>query len=193
MASTLHHGKKKSRKVSTLRREVYLSEQAFLSLLISTIEVSPKETYGVLVGYRQRNRYVIEYAIPYQTAERHASYVYRNERAHEKMVRFLGDLAKVHPIGDFHSHPDTNVSPSDDDKEQMYPTEVYIIIGCSQKTREVPWNYNRDGTLSGTTQEHIIKIRAYYPTDLERGLIRYAPILCPFALGYRKHANGFID
>ena len=186
-------GKKKSRIMSSIRKEIYLSEHSFLSLLVSAIEVHPKETYGVLLGYKQRNRFVVEYAIPYQTAERHQSFVYRNERAHEKMVRFLGDLAKVRTIGDLHSHPDTNVRPSDDDKEQMSPAEIYLIVGCDKKLREVPWNYNRDGTLSGTTRDFLIKIRAYYATDLDKELIRYAPVLCPFALGYRKSAQVLLD
>ena len=186
-------GKKKSRHISTLRKEVYLTEHAFLSLILSTVEVHPKETYGVLVGYRERNRYIIEYAIPYQSAERHQSFVFRNEKAHEKIVRILGDLAKVRTIGDFHSHPDTSLTPSDDDKEGMSPSDVYLIIGCDRKLREVSWNYNRDGTLSGTTKDNFIKIRAYYPTDLEKGIIRYAPVLCPFALGYRKSAQGLMD
>jgi proteasome lid subunit RPN8/RPN11 len=179
--------------MSAIRKEVYLSEHAFLSLLVSTIEVNPKETYGVLVGYRERHRYFVEYAIPYQTAERYASYVYRNERAHEKMVRFLGDLAKFRPIGDFHSHPDIGVCPSDEDKQQMSPTDIYLIIGCDKKCRELPWNYNRDGTLSGTTRDYLMKIRAFYATDIEKGLIRYAPVICPFALGYRKLAKGLLD
>lgn len=193
MAKEIIQGKKKSRSMSNIRREVYLTEHAFLSLILSAIEVHPKETYGVLVGYRERNRYIIEYAIPYQTAERHSSFVYRDEQAHKKIVRVLGDLAKVRAIGDFHSHTDTNVSPSDDDKEKMSPSEVYLIVGCDKKLREVPWNYNRDGTLSGTTRDNLVKIRAFYPTDLDKELIRYAPVLCPFALGYRKPAQGLID
>ncbi len=175
------------------RREVYLTESAFLNLVVSTIEVNPKETYGVLLGYRERNRYIIDYAIPYQTAERHTSFVYRDESAHERMVRFLDELAKVRPIGDFHSHPNTYVKASPEDKEQMSSSEVYIIVGASRKVREVPWSYNKDGTLSGTTSDFMIKICAYYPVDIEKKTIRYAPVFCPFAIGYRRPLTGPID
>ncbi len=193
MIRVMTPNRKKSRPITSPRREVYLTESAFLSLVVSAIEVTPKETYGVLLGYRERNRYIIDYAIPYQTAERHTSFVYRNEKAHEKMVRFLDELSKVRPIGDFHSHPNTYVKASKEDKQQMSFSEVYIIVGCSRKTREIPWNYNRDGTLSGTTSDFMIKICAYYPLNVERKTIRYAPVYCPFAIGYRKSLSGTID
>lgn len=174
-------------------KEVYLSENAFLSLVVSTIEVTPKESYGVLLGMKEWNRYIIEYAVPYQTAERHTSFVYRNEKAHERMVNFLGDLANVRPIGDFHSHPTALVTPSIEDKEHMSYSEIYMIVGCSRKTREVPWHYNKDGSLSGTTSNFFIKICAYYPIDVEKKIIRYAPVMCPFAIGFRHPASGVVD
>ena len=52
MTKEITQGKKKSRSMSNIRKEVYLTEHAFLSLILSTIEVHPKETYGVLVGDR---------------------------------------------------------------------------------------------------------------------------------------------
>ena len=46
--------------------DVYLSDKAFLGLVLSAIEVYKKECMGALLGYNAYNRIVVKYAIPYQ-------------------------------------------------------------------------------------------------------------------------------
>ena len=52
----------------------YVSQSAFWGLLISAVEVYKRECFGLLIGYRDRKgpeqRYIIEHAVPYQSAGR---------------------------------------------------------------------------------------------------------------------------
>src|SRR3989304_4082877 len=50
--------------------EVYLSENAFFGLLVSTIEVFRRECFGILLGHSTSERVFVEFAVPYQTANR---------------------------------------------------------------------------------------------------------------------------
>ncbi len=49
---------------------VQLCQTAFLSVVLSSIEAYKKECYGLLLGYRTDTDWLVEYAIPYQTATR---------------------------------------------------------------------------------------------------------------------------
>jgi len=50
--------------------KVYLSENAFMGLLISSAEVFKRESLGYLLGYRLHDRFIVEYAFGLQTARR---------------------------------------------------------------------------------------------------------------------------
>ena len=54
--------------------------------------------------------------------------------------------------------------PSDTDLEGMTPENVYVIVSVNDRLREVPWNYNDDGSLSGTTDDHYFRLTAYTVT-----------------------------
>ena len=60
----------------------YISQNAFWGLLISAVEVYKRECFGLLIGYRDRrgpeDMYIVEHALPYQTAgRRHKGVVLR--------------------------------------------------------------------------------------------------------------------
>ncbi len=55
-------------------------------------------------------------------------------------------------------------------------------MSVNDRLREVPWNYNDDGSLSGTTDEHHFRLTAYAVTA--EGEPRRMPILCPYAIGF---------
>lgn len=50
--------------------DIFLSDKAFIGMVLSAVEVYKKEYMGALLGYNLRKRIVVEYAIPYQTAKR---------------------------------------------------------------------------------------------------------------------------
>lgn len=169
----------------------YISQNAFWGLLISAVEVYKRECFGLLIGYRDRRgsdeMYIVEHALPYQTAGRRHKGVVNNPRAHKRIERFLRAIPHLSVIGDFHSHTMWGYSraaghPSATDREGMAPQNVYVIVSMNDRLREVPWNYNDDASLSGTTDDHYFRIAAY--TVTATGETRRAPILCPYALGF---------
>src|SRR5437867_9295537 len=70
----------------------YISQNAFWGLLISAVEVYKRECFGLLIGYRDRKgpqeMYIVEHALPYQTARRRHRGVASNPRAHKRIERF---------------------------------------------------------------------------------------------------------
>lgn len=169
----------------------YISQNAFWGLLISAVEVYKRECFGLLIGYRDRKgpdeMYIVEHAVPFQTAGRRHKGVVSNPRAHRRIERFLRNIPQLSVIGDFHSHTMWGYSraashPSDTDLAGMIPENVYIIVSINDRLRVVPWNYNDDGSLSGTTDDHYFRLTAY--TVTKSGEPRRTPILCPYAIGF---------
>jgi proteasome lid subunit RPN8/RPN11 len=110
-----------------------------------------------------------------------------NPRAHRRIERFLRNMPHLSVIGDFHSHTMWGYSraasgPSETDLEGMAPANVYLILSVNDRLREVPFNYNDDGSLSGTTDDHYFRLTAY--TVTASGEPRRTPILCPYAIGF---------
>jgi proteasome lid subunit RPN8/RPN11 len=168
----------------------YLSQNAFWGLLISAVEVYKRECVGLLIGYRDRGpeeRFIVEHAVPFQSAGRRHRGVVSNPRAHRRIERFLAGIPQLSVIGDFHSHTMWGYNraashPSDTDLEGMERENVYVIVSVNDRLREVPWNYNDDGSLSGTTDDHHFRLTAY--TVTASGEPRRVPIVCPYALGF---------
>lgn len=158
-------------------------------MVIAAVEVFRKETLGILLGYKSENAFVIENAIAYQTSDRYASLVHRNDNAHRRIASFLKNVnspSKI--IGDFHSHTQFGNNkggfiPSKEDIEEMKNGGVYCIIEINRKNKTQIWDYNRDGTMSGTVGDYFIKIAAWYRN--ERNLRpQLGTISCPFGLGF---------
>jgi proteasome lid subunit RPN8/RPN11 len=133
--------------------------------------------------------YIVEHAIAFQTARRRHKGVVSNPRAHRRIDRFLRTVPHLSVIGDFHSHTMWGYSraasnPSDTDLAGMVPESVYVIVSINDRLREVPWNYNDDGSLSGTTDDHYFRLTAYTITPAREQ--RRVPILCPYAIGFDR-------
>jgi proteasome lid subunit RPN8/RPN11 len=171
----------------------YLSPSAFWGLLISAVEVYKRECFGLLIGYRDRRgpseeeSFIVEHALPFQSAGRKHRGVVSNPRAHRRIERFLRNIPQLSVIGDFHSHTMWGYNraashPSDTDLQGMERENVYIIVSVNDRLREVRWNYNDDGSLSGTTDDHYFRLTAY--TVNGSGEARRMPILCPYAIGF---------
>jgi len=168
--------------------EVYISANAYWALLISTIEVYKRECFGMLLGYRDSsNIYIVEHAISYQTANRRHTSVEKNGRASKRINNFLANVPHLSVIGDFHSHTGWgdlkgvgNLSAQD--VSDMVPENLNIIIVANDKRRASAWQYNGDGTLSGTIDEYHFRIGGYFLDDSSRP--KRANIFCPYAIGF---------
>ncbi len=166
---------------------VYLSENAFIDLLLSSAEVYRKECLGFLLGYRLEDRYIIEHAFSYQTAERRPKGVSSLDRSQRKIAPILSRLDRIQIIGDFHSHTQFGTSKglpfaSQEDLESMKPDQIYLIVAINNNVKTLPWAENRDSTVSGSVGDYFFKIAAYY-LDRKRN-VRKAKIHCPFPPGF---------
>src|SRR5688572_20871126 len=168
--------------------DVYISANAFWALLVSAIEVYKRECFGILLGYRDSsNIYIIEHALSYQTAHRKHTSVEKNGRASKRMEKFLANLPHLSLVGDFHSHTGWGELkgvgiPSVQDITDMTPEQLSLIIVVNDKRRTSLWQYNGDGTLSGTVDDYHFRIVAYFLDAASRS--KRANIYCPYAIGF---------
>ena len=168
--------------------DVYISANAFWALLISAIEVYKRECFGILLGYRDSsNIYIVEHALSYQTAHRRHGSVEKDSRASRRIQKFLANLPHLSLIGDFHSHTGWGDLKgvgilSAQDVVDMASEHVSIIIVANDKRRSGPWQYNGDGTLSGTVDDYHFRIGGYYLDSYSRP--KRANIYCPYAIGF---------
>jgi len=152
------------------RREIeaYLSLPAFLSIISSAIETFKKETIGYLIGVKGENKYVVEYAIPYQTAESGFAHVTVDQKRVERVNAILKLLSEgLEYIGEFHSHTafgetKAYIIPSPEDLLTTVPGELNIICAVNSKKHSVKWYEDKRGALVGTVDEYRIEIGGYY-------------------------------
>ena len=166
---------------------VYLSENAFLDLLLSSAEVYRRECFGFLLGYKLEDRYIIEHAFSVQTANRKHKGVVYNEKNHKKIEPILARFNKLQKIGDFHSHtqfgPTKGLSvPSEEDIKGMAPGHIYLIVAINNNEKTLPWGEKRDGTLSGSVSEFFFKISAHFVNG--DSSVKRAKIHCPLPPGF---------
>jgi proteasome lid subunit RPN8/RPN11 len=188
-----------------MTREIFISEQAFLSIVLSAAEVYRRECYGLLFGYSLTGKTIVEGAIAYQTAERRFSEVSLFERQNRIIQRVIARFPKYEYLGEFHSHSDYRGSEgeaglTDADLESMTEGEIALVVAINPRRRSIPWSTNRDGTLSGTLADFRIRIGGYTirpPATDTRGRrtkhrgrrrtrrppLRRARVSCPYAVG----------
>ena len=169
--------------------EVFISENAFLAIAIGAVEVFQRETLGILLGYKTENCFVVQNAITYQSSERYPSEVQRDDYAYKRIKSFLENVkspAKI--IGDFHSHTQFGENkggfkPSKEDIDEMKNGWIYLIVEINKKNKARTWDYNLNGTMSGTVGDYFLKLAAWYRND-KNGNPKLAKIKCPFGLGF---------
>jgi proteasome lid subunit RPN8/RPN11 len=169
--------------------KVYLSEHAFMGLLLSSAEVFKKESLGYLLGYRLHDRFIIEYAFSLQTAKRKRRGVILHHRDKMKIEPILSKFVKLQIVGDFHSHTPYGDEkgipiPSTEDVNGMEKDNLYIIIAINELNSTKSWKENRDGSISGSMGNFFFKISAYFCSDVN-GIPQRSRIYCPFPPGLR--------
>jgi proteasome lid subunit RPN8/RPN11 len=166
---------------------VYLSENAFIDLLLSSAEVYKKECLGFLLGYKLEDRFIVEHAFSVQTANRKHKGVVYNNKNHNKIRPILARFDKLQIIGDFHSHTQFGPTkglpiPSTEDIKGMAPHHIYLIVAINNNEKTMHWGENRDGTISGSISEFFFKISAHFLNGSTA--VKRATIHCPFPPGF---------
>ena len=162
---------------------VYISENAFIDILISSVEVYKRECLGFLLGYKLEDRFIVEHAFSVQTANRRHKGVVYNQKNHKKIEQILSRLDKLQIIGDFHSHtqfgPTKGLAiPSAEDVKGMVLDRIYLIVAINNNEKTMPWGENRDGTISGSVSDYFFKISAHFLNG--NSSVKKATIHCPF-------------
>ncbi len=165
----------------------YLSENAFIDLLLSSAEVYKRECLGFLLGYRLEDRFIVEHAFSFQTARRKPKGVISRDLSHKKIDPILSRFDRLQIIGDFHSHTQFGMSrgiplPSREDIESMTTERIYLIVAINNNKKTMSWSENMDGTISGSVDKFSFKISAYYLN--KSSSVRKAKIHCPFPPGF---------
>lgn len=166
---------------------VYLSENAFIDLLLSSAEVYKRESLGILLGYKPEGRFIIEHAFSFQTARRKHKGVVFQHKNHKKIEPILEKFDRLQIIGDFHSHTQFGVTkglpiPSEEDVREMKEDQIYLIVAVNNNEKTLNWGENRDGSISGSVGDFFFKIAAYYLNGAN--VIKRARIHCPFPPGF---------
>src|SRR6185503_3251293 len=112
---------------------VYISETAFLSIVLSSVEAYKKECYGLILGYRTDKQWRVEYAVPYQTAERGHKTVTPHGLRDRRVRNCLAQLSSYEQLGTYHSHPAWGTlrsvaKPSLLDIQSLLPGEIDLFV-----------------------------------------------------------------
>ena len=169
--------------------KVYLSENAFMGLLLSSAEVFRNESLGYLLGYRLDDRFIVEHAFSLQTARRRRRGVMLRNRDQKKIEPILANFVKLQIVGDFHSHTQYGGRkgvpvPSPEDVKEMEKDKLYIIVAINELEKSKSWKENKDGSISGSMGDFFFKISAYL-SPFVKGIPQKAPIYCPFPPGLK--------
>ena len=162
---------------------VILRKDALAAIVVASIEVFKKESYGLLVGEKRGKRVIVRDAFGFQTAMRdyYSSEVFEFR---EKRVNYsLKYLTALKLIGDFHSHTNGHSSLSEADKRMLEKTDPgFISLLCSiRKTkREAEWKYSaKKMALSGSIgKKYHVTIRAFV-FDEKKGAVKGVPLIFP--------------
>ncbi len=166
--------------------EVYLSENAFIGLLVSTIEVYRRECFGILLGYSTPDRKFVDFVVPYQTAKRKFREAYINWNRSQRVEEAVRTASRWECVGDYHSHPmygpkRATTRLSKEDLKHFKEGDISIVVAINDLSRPRKWSYVDRGTLSGTINSYSLRICAYYKSG---GEVRRVPIVCPYAIGF---------
>ncbi len=166
--------------------EVYLSENAFIGLLVSTIEVYRRECFGILLGHSTPDRVFVDFAVPYQTANRKFREVHIDWKRSARVEEAVRGTSRWELVGDYHSHAmygplRASTQLSAEDQEYFTDGTVGIVVAINDIRRPKHWAYSPGGIISGAVNGYSIRIGAYAKRN---GQIDQAPIICPYAVGF---------
>lgn len=170
--------------------EAYLQLPAFLAIVSSAVETFRKETIGYLIGIKGENKFMVEYAIPYLTAESGYAHSVIDLKRAQRINQILGKFSEgLEFIGDYHSHTVfgasvATVKPSTTDLVSTSAGELNLICAVNIKKRAVAWRENRYGSLVGSAGEYHIEIGGYYIDRPRLGRVyKRVRVKCPAITG----------
>ncbi len=153
---------------------VYLSLPAFLTMISTAAEVYPDETVGYLVGYPLKDRFIVEYAVPFQAVLADKGFAWIDENRTARINRIINRFAEgMEIVGTYHSHAGNSryralALPSNADVNHVLADEVELIVALNPKKKEAKWKEGRY-TIYGTVDKYRAEIGGFVKTNSGRG------------------------
>lgn len=165
--------------------KVVLKENAFLSMVLSSIEVYRKEAYGLIIGSRKKKNYLVSHSFSFQTAERSYDVTSIDESKERMINNQIKYLTNQKLIGDYHSHANGPDELSRDDIKTMRDSfegfvSVLVVPKKIKNKRKYHWRHNRlQKCVSGSVGNFSVKIVAFYYDPKKKRALKVA-VRCPF-------------
>jgi len=173
---------------------VILRNSAFVNMLVSTLEVYKKESYGILMGRKRGKDYVVKQAFTYQSAKRHYDWVVMDPRRRNRIDQLLKTIMSYRFLGDYHSHIDWPDHLSDADKKEMREQEIplSLLLLVKDTNRRQKWRYlASDCSLTGTVADrYFVKFYAF-EYDPEKKKIRKLRVKCAYIDRLNREVSTF--
>jgi len=175
---------------------VILREQAFCSIVISSLNVHPKEWFGLLIGHTDLDEFAVDHVIPILSAKSGYESVDPYGPKLDRVRRLIPKLVVGRELlGDVHSHPGRPSerafpAPSKTDIGASWHGGLYLIAAINAKSRHQDWRSNSDGSLSGTIDRYHVRLAAHCLSGTGKDRCTWVPIVCPFALGLGRENGG---
>lgn len=162
---------------------VDLKKSAILNIIISSVEVYKKETYGILLGDKTRNRCNVIDSITFQSAKRDYMFVsiskYREKRINETLKYMCG----YQLVGDFHSHTNDfdNLSKHDiKELKKLGEKWISLLVSIKKTNKIARWKYSRkERAISGSINKYFLKIFIYM-FDKQKDKVVRADLRCDY-------------
>jgi len=172
--------------------EAYLSENAFVGLVVSTIEVYRRECFGVLLGHREAERIMVDFVVPYQSARRKFQEVHMDWQRGQRVQDAVRTTSRWELVGDYHSHPmyggrRATTRLSGVDIKDFHAEGTSIIVAINDGHRKQCWRYVKGGVISGAINDYAIRMAAYHK---DGDAIVRVPLVCPYAVGFMAKTKG---
>ncbi len=172
--------------------EVYLSENALIGLLVSTIEVYRRECFGILLGHREPERIMVDFVVPYQSARRKFQEVHMDWHRSQRVQEAVRTTSRWEMVGDYHSHPmygdkKATTKLSGVDINDFRDEGSSIIVAINDGHRQQRWGYVKGGLISGSINGYALRLAAYHK---EGEAIDRVPLVCPYAVGFMAKTKG---
>ncbi len=170
-------------------RNATITEQAFVGMIVSAIEVFKKESYGALIGEVHRKHYLVTDSYTYQTAKRNYESVSVLRTRQIRVSRSLGLFTNSKVIGDFHSHPSGPHFLSEWDKKDLLKLcqGLTILVSLFESNKERKWELNSDLSISGSvSKKYFVKMSAY-EVDRVNQKIYPLKIVCPYLRKFNRN------
>lgn len=164
-------------------RSVVIEDPAFIGILTAAVEVYNKETFGVLIGRKKNNSYIVKYALSYQAAQRKKSEVEIDNLCEARLNQASHTICSYPMIGDYHSHVENTYQLSKCDKKDMRDSGegVSLLIVIKKARTKKRWEYDpgEKKLIGSIGKDYTVAIKAYYYDHIKRKISKIS-IKCPY-------------